>query len=246
MIFLGYEIWNSGPGAFPKNGENVLVLMGKMSLCFSTPAASFAGEVVDRYRVLKERIVAGHDGDAAVGHEILLPVGFAVEADRGALRNMDIAVDDCPAYAAMTADVNVRKQNARVDLCKRIDPDIGRKDAVAHRTAGDDASGGNERIECLPGASGLLEDEFRRRILALMGTDRLGLVIQIEDRRDRHHVHVGFVIGFERAHVAPVERFLLVLVDEIEGVDPVIVDHLRQDIFPEVVAGAIILGVFQQ
>ena len=51
------------------------------------------------------------------------------------------------------------------------------------------------------------EHELCRRILALVGADGPVLIVEIEDGRDRDQIHVGFVVGFERADVAPVERF---------------------------------------
>ena len=71
-------------------------------------------------------------------------------------------------------------------------------------------------------------------------------VIQIENRRHRNYVHVRFVIGFERSDVPPVEGFLLVFIDEIVGVHTIVVDHLRQNVFAEVMARLRILGVLQQ
>ena len=105
---------------------------------------------------------------------------------------------------------------------------------------------GDDRIQRRAGASGFGEHKFRRRILALVGADRPVGVVQVEHRRHRHDVHVGFVVGLQRPHVAPVERFLLVLVDEIVGVNAVLVDHLGQNVFAEVVAGIRIFRILQQ
>src|SRR5258706_362391 len=62
-----------------------------------------AGEVVHRHRVLKQRVVAGDDGDAAVGDEVARAVGFGVVANRRAFGEMDVAVDDAAAYTAMAS-----------------------------------------------------------------------------------------------------------------------------------------------
>jgi hypothetical protein len=58
-------------------------------------------------------------------------------------------------------------------------------------------------------------------------------VIEIEDRRDRNQIHVGFVVGFQRAHVSPVERFLLVFVDKVEGIHAVVAEHPGQNVVAE-------------
>ena len=96
------------------------------------------------------------------------------------------------------------------------------------------------------GAAGFGENKFGRRVLALVGADRPVRVVEVEHRRDRHDVHVGFVIGFERSHVAPVESFFLVLVDEVVGVNAVVVGHFGQDVLAEIVAGRRVFGVFQK
>src|SRR5579872_319431 len=205
-----------------------------------------AGEVIHRDRVFKQRIVARHDGDAAVGDEIAGAVGFGVVADGGAFGQVHIAVDDTAAQAAVAADGYVGKENGRVDFGIGVDAHIGRDHRVLHHTAGNDAAIRDNGIE--RGAHAVLfrEDEFCRGILALVGADRPGLIVQIEDRRDRNDIHVGFVVGFERAHVAPVERLFFVFVDKVVGVDAIVVDHFGQNIFAEIVAGYGILGILQQ
>ena len=79
-----------------------------------------------------------------------------------------------------------------------------------------------------------------------MSTDGPVLVIEVENRRNRHDIHVGFVIRLQRADVAPVERFFLVFIDEVVSVYAVVVHHLRKNIFAEIVARAGILRVLQQ
>ena len=63
----------------------------------------------------------------------------------------------------------------------------------------------------------LREDELGGRLLRDVGADGPALVVEVELRRHRHQVHVGFVVGVERAHVAPVARLLGVEVAEIVG-----------------------------
>src|SRR5262249_51046646 len=98
----------------------------------------------------------------------------------------------------------------------------------------------------LTGSPLFFEDELGGWILALIRADRPGLVIQIEYRRYGDDIHVGLVIGLERAHVTPVERFLLVLVYEVVSIDAIVVYHFRQNVFAKVVAGALVLCVFQK
>src|ERR1700687_2002315 len=208
--------------------------------------ALLAGKIVHSHRSLKQRIVAGDYGDAALGHEITLPVGLGVVADGGAFGDMDIAVEDRFANTATAPHADVRKQDAVVHFRVRVDAHVGRQDGVLHDAAGDNAAVGDDGIERGAGAAGFGKNEFRRRILALVGADRPLLVIEVEDGRDRDNVHVGFVVGLERANVAPVARSLLVFIDEIVGVDTIVVDHLGKNILAKVMAGLRVLGVLPQ
>src|SRR5215472_3300811 len=206
----------------------------------------FAGEVVDGDGIFEQRVVTGDDGDAAVGDEITLTVGLGVEAYGGAFRNVDVAVNDGAADAAVAADIDVREQDAGVDLAVGVDAHVGRDHAVAYGAAGDDAAGGDDRIERRPRAARFGKHEFGRRVLPLVGANRPVGVVEVEHRRHRDDVHVGIVERFERADVAPVERFLLVLIDEVEGVDTIIIGHARQDVFSEVVCGVRFFRVFEE
>ena len=58
------------------------------------------------------------------------------------------------------------------------------------------------------------EHEFRRRKVRLISADRPVLVVHVQQRIDRDQVHVGFVVGVERADVAPVGILLAVFVAE--------------------------------
>ena len=79
-----------------------------------------------------------------------------------------------------------------------------------------------------------------------MGADRPLRVVQVEHRRDRDNIHVGFVKRFQRSHISPVECLLLVLVYKVERVHAVFVHHLGQDVFAKIVAGVRVFGIFKQ
>ena len=79
-----------------------------------------------------------------------------------------------------------------------------------------------------------------------MGANRPGFVIQVENRRDRNYVHIGFVVCLEGSHVTPVKRFFFVFVHEVEGIHTVVIHHFGQNIFAKIVAGMLVLRVFQQ
>src|SRR5581483_1474562 len=171
---------------------------------------------------------------------------FGVVADGGAFGNMDVAVDDGAADAAMASHIDVGEKNAGVDFRIGVHAHVRGENAVLDHTAGDDASGGDDGVEGGAAAAGFGENEFSGRILALVGADQPLGVVQVENGGHGNDIHVGFVVGLEGAHVAPVERLFLVLVHEVEGEDAVVVDHLGKNIFAEIVAGIGILGVFQQ
>jgi hypothetical protein len=75
------------------------------------------------------------------------------------------------------------------------------------------------------------------------GADGPAVVVEVEDGGDRGHVHVGVVVGLERADVAPVEGFLAILVDEIVGEHFVLAEDGGQDVVAEVVLRLRVFGV---
>ena len=81
------------------------------------------------------------------------------------------------------------------------------------------------------------EDELRRRQVRLVGADRPIVVVHVQLRIDRDQVHVGLVVGVQRADVAPVGLLLAVLVGEREGEHAMRVDHRGDQVVAEVVAG---------
>ena len=71
-------------------------------------------------------------------------------------------------------------------------------------------------------------------------------VVEVEDRRNADEVHVGFVVGVDGADIAPVERFLAVLVDEVVSKDAMLGDDAGKNVFAEIVGGLGIFGIGQQ
>jgi hypothetical protein len=70
-----------------------------------------------------------------------------------------------------------------------------------------------------------------------------GLVVEVEDGRDRDQVHIGFVVGVHGADVAPVGGAGLVFVHEVVGEDAVLADDAGDDIAAEVVTGGGVFGI---
>ena len=112
--------------------------------------------------------------------------------------------------------------------------------------AGDDRALADDAVQRLAAAGGrapLGEDELRRRQVGLIGADRPAMVVQVQLRIDRHQVHVGLVVGVQRAHVPPVGVLLAVLVEERVGEDAMGLDHRRDHVAAEVVLAAVPRGV---
>ena len=102
-------------------------------------------------------------------------------------------------------------------LMRTSGPRIERCDAAA----GDDRARADDAVQGAAAAVLLGEDELRRRHVGLIGADRPVLVVHVQVGIDGDQVHVGLVVGVERAHVAPVGVLLAVLVAERVGEDPV-------------------------
>ena len=60
--------------------------------------------------VLVDGVVAGDDGDAARGDEVVFGGLLGVIADDGAVGEVDVAIDDGLADAAVAADVDVAEK----------------------------------------------------------------------------------------------------------------------------------------
>ena len=79
--------------------------------------------------------------------------------------------------------------------------------AARDAAAGDDAAGRDDRVERLPAAPAVVgEHELRRRRLHLVRAQRPLRIVEVEVRVDVAEIHVGVVVGVERADVAPVLR----------------------------------------
>src|SRR6516164_8338475 len=135
----------------------------------------------------------------------------------------------------MTPDIDVVVDDRSVNLAIAVYPHVVADDAAPHAAAGEDRTARHNRVEGHPHAILVGEYEFDGRILLLPTAQRPHLVVEIEDRRDAHEIHVGFVVGVDGADVPPVERFLAVLVNEVIGKDAMLGNDSRQDVLAEIV-----------
>src|SRR6266404_747128 len=79
-------------------------------------ASLLAGEVIYAHRILEKGIITRDHGDTRIGDEVFFLVFFRVVADHRPFGDVDVAVDDSTADAAMAAHIDVRKNNARLHL----------------------------------------------------------------------------------------------------------------------------------
>ena len=117
--------------------------------------------------------------------------------------------------AAMPPYIHVRKQDAGVNFAVEFTRTSG--DSTQFFTWPPETMQPCETSEssASPVRPAFGKHKLCRRILPLVGADRPLFVVQVEDRRHRHQVHVGFVKCLQCSYVAPVERFFLILIDEV-------------------------------
>ena len=123
-----------------------------------------------------------------------------------------------------------------------------REDRAPHGAAGDDHAGAHHRVQRLPAAAVLVEDELRRLGDPGPGVDRPVVVVHVEDRVDRDQVHVRVVVGVERADVAPVAAVAVgrarhLVGGEVVDLRVVLRDQRGDDVAAEVVLGGLVGGV---
>ena len=138
-------------------------------------------------------------------------------------------------------------QDGVLDFGVAVHAHVRRNDGVRDPPAGYDRAHGDNGIDGDAHAPPFLrKDELGWRVLALVGADGPVAVIEVEDGRYGHQVHVGLVVGLDRPDVAPVFGFLPVLVDEVVGKDPVTFDELGDNVPAEVVSGTGVFGVLHE
>ena len=123
-----------------------------------------------------------------------------------------------------------------------------RQDRAADRAAGDHDAGADHRVQRLPAAAVLVEDELGRLGDLGPGVDRPVVVVHVEDRVDRDQVHVRVEVRVERAHVAPVALVALgrarhLVGGEVVDLRVVLGHQRRDDVAAEVVLGGLVGGV---
>lgn len=86
----------------------------------------FRCEVIHRDGIFKQRIIPGHDRDAALGYEIALAVRIGIEANGGALRDVHVTVKDRASDMAVASYADMRKKDAGIHFRIRINADVRR------------------------------------------------------------------------------------------------------------------------
>src|SRR5271157_584525 len=173
-------------------------------------------------------------------------IGFKVEANFGFFGKADVAVNDGAADAGVSADVDVIVEDGIGDFAVAIDADIVTDDAILDAATGEDGAPGDDGVNGNAHAVLIGKDEFSGGILVLPAAERPMLVVKVENRGNADEVHVGFVVGVERADITPVESLLAVFVDEVIGVDAVLGNDAGKNVLAEIVGRLGILGIGEE
>jgi len=87
---------------------------GSFFVCWSSRSIPLQEIRVDG--ILEQRSIASHDGQPRGGHEIPALVLDRIVADHRSFGNLHIAINDRSPDAAMTADIDVREDDAGIHL----------------------------------------------------------------------------------------------------------------------------------
>src|SRR5690606_11498745 len=113
-------------------------------------------------------------------------------------------IDDRSLDGAAGADAYVRENDGALHVTALIDAHVREQQRLIDVRARNDAAARDDGVHGHAATAVLVQDELRRRILALIGPDRPLLVIDIELRIDVHELHVRLIEGVDRTHVAPI------------------------------------------
>src|SRR5229473_4655100 len=196
-----------------------------------------------RFGFLDEGFLADDDDDTGIADVEAAAVSFKVVADLGTFGQADVAVDDGAADARVAADIHVVVDDGIRDFAVTVDADVVANHRFLNASAGDDRAAGHYGIERDAHALGIGKHEFCRRILVLPGAQRPGSVVEVENGRHADKIHVGLVVGVERANIAPVESVLRVFIDEVVSKDAVLRNDARKNVLAKIVVRLGILGV---
>ena len=112
--------------------------------------------------------------------------------------------------------------------------------------AGDDRTLADQAVACFAAAAGwpfFGKNEFGRRQVGLVGTHGPIAIVHVQLRIDRDQVQVGFVVGIEGAHVAPIGLGFSIFVHEGIGEGAEVMDDRRDDVAAEIMVAGMARGV---
>ncbi len=151
-------------------------------------------------------------------------------------------VEDRAAHQGALPNHDAAQQHAVLDRGVARDPGA-RREHRPGRGAGHDAPGPDDRVV---GDAAL--HELRPRLLRVRRRDRPAVVVEVEDRVNRHEVHVRVEVRADRPDVAPVTpvpvgRAGHVVVREVVDVRRAVADEPRDDVAPHVVRAGLVRRV---
>src|SRR5580658_1182532 len=146
------------------------------------------------------------DDGAPLGHVETLAVGFPIEPDDGARRDLDVFVDDGAPDLCVPAHDHMLEEHALFDLAERVHAATDAEHAPVDAPAGDDATVADHRIGCDTDARLRLvaEHELGGRVMRSAGANRPPEVVEVELRMDLDEIHLRFPIRVDGPDVSPI------------------------------------------
>ncbi len=68
-------------------------------------------------------------------------------------------------------------------------------------------------------------------------------VVEVEDRDKVRDIQIGFIVGIQRADIAPVEGLFLVFIHKVVGLHTIAAEQLGQDVMAEIMLGIRVLRI---
>src|SRR5690348_3106187 len=109
-------------------------------------------------------------------------VALQIVADYGIVRYANILVENRVPNFGAASDVTIVQDYAILHERARVHPDAAPEYRVAHRSSGENAAAGDDRVDRLPAPVFLVESKFRRRVGIAGGSHGPFAVVQIQGR----------------------------------------------------------------
>jgi len=189
------------------------------------------------------------DDDSGIGDvPSARTIGIEVAPDLGTFRNADVFIQDCAAHGGMAPDVAIVHDDTALDEGAGMDTNAASENGLSNDAAGKNASTGDDAVQRLPTAVGLVENELGRRIRITCAAHRPVAVVKIEFGFDVVEVHIRFVVRLNGAHIPPIWNGIFSFTGNSVGLEIVrvyesIARKLRQNVLAEIMMTVEILCI---